>query len=533
MATDKPSAAAVRIELANDDGTIVPPPAEPAGRGSNAKAIGALAIGILIVSVMVWATRPDDGQTAAGTPITVPTTVPDEIDTPSEEVGSEEDDVTPSTTTSEDDVANAVDETDTYESAAVHAFISSIVEADVGWMAFGFGNNTITASLFRSVDGLNWTPIPEGVLPAGDLLGLDRFDDTYVVAVDEAQSWSETGFDFEDGVYPDHRIRVWTSTDTETWEPSDLPGLDGNGFPYSVSFTPDSYVVSLLDAPDNPDEVLIDFLAPFVDAETAIRVCSSQRLFETASRTVELTDCEGGFVAEVVEDEYPDDFENVWLTWCIDNARSVGRQRFSSVFTRRQGEPSRIELAGVAGRFALATSTGVLSRTQAGAQLGLPVECGGAGDGSEVVSGLTFWSQATGSVDVTPTSPGAADEAQGLGPSVSRGEDDRYYVSVGGSVLAGTAPFDSWEEVLAPPIDGLVAGTTVPSSRLTLSSDGRHAFVDLRGMLYLAPLGGDWIEVPVNEPLGFTRIVVATNEYVVVIDQGRPGGQRLVKIPLP
>ncbi len=487
---------------------------------SSAKAIGALAVGILIVSAMIWATRPDDGQTAAGTPITVPTTVPTTV---------------PSTVPNERETSSEPVEAEAnllYESVEVTGLIASVVDADVGWIALSIENGSNAGALFRSVDGLNWTALPVGPLPRGDLLGLDRFDDTYVIAVDEARSWSESNPDFEGGGYPDHRISVWTSTDAVNWTPSDLPLLEGNGFPYLVSFTRDSYVVPMIHGED-PDAVLIEFLAPFVDAETAALVCSSRPTFETEIRTVELLDCDGEVLSEVREADFAEDFEDVWQSYCIDEARRQGRRRFQSVFVERGTLPIRVEMSASRGLFPRAVPNGFLSRAHSDSSFGLQQECGGTGSqGAFEVVGLTFWSSGAGTQDVRPTTPVASDYSLGFGASIARGPDDRYHVTMGGSVWSGIAPFDQWKEVLAPPIDGSASGTASRETHLSLSGDGRYALLVMTDTLYVAPLGGDWVEVPFAEPLGFTQIVVATNEYVVVMEQG-PRGQRLIKIPLP
>ncbi len=515
--------AAVRIELSNDDGSIVPPPVEPEGSGAKgAKMIGVIVSGMVVVAAMIWLTRPDDGQTAVGTPITVPTTVPADTHSSDGRVNSERDGVPPPATTSEPEAARTE-----YESVELGTFFLSMVEADLGWIAFGIDAQTNAGALYRSIDGLNWDVLPDDTLPAGDPIGLDRIDDRYVIAVDEERTWSQDDFSFgfgEDEQYPDHRISVWTSTDAVTWSPSDLPPLEGTGYPYFVTFTQDSYTVPMLVRPDDPHRFLTQLLAPFVDADVAARVCSSERAFETEVRTIELKDCAGELIAEVNENDYPDDFEDVWRPYCVEIARSWSGQGFSSMLVRRDGPPIRAELRDWGSMFGRAVSTGYLSVSQ-GLDETLPSECGGSDVGAAVPeTTLLYWTPDEGERDVLPAGLERAQLDPQFGTPLVRGEDGRYYVALGGSVWAGVSPFTEWEEVLASPGNG--------EPFLSLSGDGNHALLAVPGVLFVAPLDGEWMQVPFEVSNGFvTQIVLATDDYVVVRVQGGRG-DRLVKVPL-
>lgn len=531
MGTVEQRTAAVRIELSCDDGTIVPPPVEPGGSGAKgAKMIGVIVSGMVVVAAMIWLTRPDEGQTAVGTPITVPTTVPTAPDPSDRRVDPERDGVPPPTTSSEP-AASRIE----YESVEMGTFFFSMVEAELGWIALGIDAETNTGALYRSIDGLNWNAAPEDTLPVGDLLGLDRIDGSYVIAVDEARTWSDGDFSFgfgEDQQYPDHRISVWTSTDAVTWGPSDLPSLEGNGYPYFVTFTPDSYVVPMLVRPEDPHRYLTELLAPFVDADVAALVCSSERTFETEVRTIELKDCAGDLVAEVTENDFPDDFEDVWNPYCVELARSNSGQEFSSTLVSRDGPPITAELRDWGSMFGRAVSAGYLSMSQGFVQAGLPSECGGSDVSVRGENRLLFWTPDEGERDVLPAGLERVDVDPQFGTGIVRGKDGRYYVPIGGSVWAGMAPFTEWEEVLASPID---RSSTTRSNRetfLTLSGDGNYALLAVPGALFVAPLDGEWTQVAFEESFGFfTQIGVATDDYVVVGVQG-PSGDRLIKVPL-
>lgn len=531
MGTVEQPTAAVRIELSNDDGSIVPPPVEPGGSGAKgAKMIGVIVSGLVVVAAMIWLTRPDDGQTAVGTPITVPTTVPTGSDSSDGRVNSERDGLPPPTTTSEPDPARTE-----YESVELETFFFSMVEAELGWIAFGIDAQTNVGALYRSTDGLNWNALPDDTLPAGDPIGLDRIDDRYVIAVDEERTWSQGDFSFgfgEDEQYPDHRISVWTSTDAVNWTPSDLPTLEGTGYPYFVTFTQDSYTVPMLVSPDDPHRFLTQLLGPFVDAEVAARVCSSERTFESEVRTIELRDCAGEVVAEVNENDFPDDFEDVWRPYCVEIARSWSGQGFSSMLVRRDGPPIRAELRDWGSMFGRAASTGYLSMPQ-GLEETLPSECGGSDVGTAVPeTTLLFWTPDEGERDVLPAGLERSELVPQFGTGVVRGEDGRYYVALSGSVWAGVPPFTEWEEVLASPIDGSSTTRSNGETFLSLSGDGSHALLAVPGALFVAPLDGEWTQVPFEESDGFfTQIGVATDDYVVVGVQG-PSGGRLIKVPL-
>lgn len=534
MGTVDERGAAVRIELGGDDGAIVPPPMDSVGAGgAGGRTIGVVLVGVLLVGALVWSTRPDDGETAAGTPITVPTTIADDTEASD---GSEVPGATPSTTTSEGATSDARDEFEDYASVpAEQSFLLSIVQADLGWVALGLGvsGGAVAGNLLRSVDGLRWSPIAEGSLPDGDLMGLDRIDGVYIVAVDEAASWSTDGSAGQNGRLPDHRISVWTSSDAVKWTPSDLPVLEGNGFPYFVSFTEDAYVVPMVVAPEVPGRYLVELLAPFVDAETAATVCSSKRTFETEIRSVELRSCDGRLVAELTEAEFPADFERVWPLHCVDVARSLSDQNYATMFVERDAPPVRAEITDTESLFGQAVPEGVLQLEQRFGERGLPTECGGtdADDGPRLLGArLTYWSSATGERDVMPDGLENAGGALGFGRNIVRGPDDRYYFALGGVVWAGSAPFDDWELVLNLPAE-VLASSQLNQAHLSLSGDGGHALLASPGNLWVAPLDGEWTHVDFDDSYGFVEIVVATDKYVVVRVQGATG-QRHVQVPL-
>lgn len=536
MGTVEERGAAVRIELGGDDEAIVPPPVDSVGAsGAGGRTIGVVLVGVLLVGALIWSTRPDDGETAAGTPITVPTTIADDTEASDGSVDSEVPGATPSTTTSEGATSDAREEFEDYASVpAEQSFLLSIVQADLGWVALGLGvrGGAVAGNLLRSVDGLSWSPITEGSLPDGDLVGLDRIDGVYIVAVDEAASWSKDGSAGQDGRLPDHRISVWTSSDAVKWAPSDLPVLEGNGFPYFVSFTEDAYVVPMVVAPEAPGRYLVELLAPFVDAETAATVCSSKRTFETEIRSVELRSCDGRLVAELTEAEFPVDFERVWPLHCVDVARSLSAQNYATMFVERDAPPVRAEITDTESLFGQAVPAGVLQLERRFGDQGLPTECGGTSDDRNRLADtrLVYWSSATGERDVMPDGIDDAEGYVGFGRNIVRGPDDRYYFALGGAVWAGTAPFDDWERVLAPPAD-VGSSARVSPSHLSLSGDGGHALLASPGSLWVAPLDGEWTQIDFDDSYGFVEIVVATDQYVVVRVQGATGQQH-VQVPL-
>jgi hypothetical protein len=522
--------AAVRIELADDVGVVAPPGHEPGGgpgRGLSLVLMVLAAFGLVVLLVVV--TRPSEGETAAGTPITSPTTtrVPTESNSATSAGGDsfEEGDVlSPSTTTTEDDQG------DRLETSEIDVLIFNVVEAEFGWIALGFGLDDNTGALWRSTDGLEWSEVPEVSLPSGDLLGFDRFDGTYVLAVDELETWSSpSAFDFEAGSFPDHRISVWTSRDAAVWAPSDLPIVEGVGFPYPVSFSPTSYAVPLIDAPEVPNDFLVGFLAPFVDADDAAQVCSSRPQVEADSLAVILEDCDGAVVAEVRREDHPDTFDRLEQSICLQLVLSAGRQRFSTVFAERGADAVRAEFGLDVNLFGRATADGVLTFASWGGISPLPAGCDGESLGPADL-GLYHWTVDGGSDDVSPIELSDPQDLRYPFGVMGRSPDGRFFVVSAGSVWSAQPPFDRWDEVVMPLDTSRVGGNE--GVRTTISSDGRFAMASSEAGLHLAATDdGRWTELQdIGRNRQAHRILLATDDYVIVVASS---GDRLAKIPIP
>lgn len=528
MGRAEETSAAVRIELADDEG-MAPAPGDKPLRGGSGR-VGSLSLVVLaafgLVAILVATTRPSDGRTAAGTPITSPSTTSapgESTGATSTEVDSFEEGnvIAPSTSTSPDAQVDPV------ETSEVDILIFNVVDADFGWIALGFGLEDNAGALWRSTDGLEWSALPAGSLPEGDVLGFDRFDGTYLLAVDELGTWSNPdAFDFGLGTYPEHRISVWTSSDAVSWVPSDLPIVEGTGFPYPVSLGTTSYAVPLIDEPEGPNDLLVELLSPFLDAGDAARVCSSRRQTVGASASVMLEDCEGQVVAEVRGEDHPETFDRLGQGFCIQAALSAGQRRFSTMFAERGGEATRAEFSSDVDLFGRATSKGVLTFTLAGGMAALPPECGGEATAART---LSYWTADTGSADVSPTI--SEDSQLLINPFgvMGRAADGRIAVVLDGGVWSSEPPFERWDEVVEPVERPVIDGAF--RERTTVSSDGEFALASLADGLYLASTDdGTWTKLP---DIGFDRpghrILLATDDYVIV---EASIGDQLAKIPI-
>lgn len=518
-------AASVRVELADDADSIEIPVAPDARSGRGRAGLGALVVALGLVAVLVFTNRPDDGTNAAGTPITIPTTtaleVQTTIDSPLEDTsrdGSAADDSVAPTTTSEP-TANDL------ETVPFDAIFLDVIDVDLGWIGLAFEGDPSSAALFRSLDGLNWDPLASDTLPPGDLLGFDRIEGTYRLAVDENESWSDpNAFNFDEG-FPGHRISVWSSVDAVTWEPSGLPTLEGTGFPYPISFGEDGYVVPMVIEPEVIGQELIDLLAPFVDAETAVRACSRSQGRDGDALTVVLRDCDNEIIAELAEADYPDTFDVLESDYCFSIARESSGLDASVTFVASSGDPVSSPLPEPSWLFGQATASGFLTARPFGPSLELP-ECGGAG---ELSASLLFGSAEAGFIDVSPATTLESNLLVGPLNTAIRGSDGQYYAAVAGSVWAADEPFEDWEEILQPPIS---APSDQSERMLMLDPTGRTAVFAEPDRLSVAIIGGEWVAASVPSTLIPNGILVSTDDYVILQSFG-PTGLELVKVPIP
>jgi len=531
------AAPSVRIELSDVGGTVPPPVASGSpGAGNGRVGLIALAVSLGLFAVLMLMIRPKDGETAAGTPITVPTaTVPTESGPP--ESRPDVLDRIPVKDATEDPATDRLRNGSDYETANNDMFIFSLVEADSGWLALGFGQEGANGGLWRSTDGLTWDSLESDTLPSGDVLGFDRIDKTYVLAVDELRTWSsDTAFDFGDGNFPEHRITVWISLDAVNWVPSEWPATAGVGFPYPVSFSRRSYAVPMIDAAPGDNALLAALLEPFVAADLAQDVCSVERRFQDPSNSVVLSDCEGQPIIEVFEQDHPGTFGHLWREFCLGIARSSGLQRYSTVYSEGLNtgpdiEPTRIEFDDQLALFGKALDEGFQSRSADLGNESLPTECGGVATpfNAGVDDRLLYWTSLGGLVDVSPAR--GVIGASGPEGAAVIGSDGRYYVAMGGSVWAGTPPFEDWEQILAPPEDenAPFAGRT---ARVSLAFDGSLAMASAPGKLWFAEPKGEWFDVPFVQSSPDPQILLATDEFAIIQPDGF-GSQRLVKVDFP
>lgn len=535
MSLDDNSPAAVRIELSIDGDLAAPPPLEPEGSRGGRNTVVAILVATLLVAGLLYATRPAEGETAAGTPISGPPTT---VERGSAETNADE--LTGSTSqspdssseegTSEDgSVSDSPTEPAQIDSVDFDIFMFSVVRADVGWLGLGFSGNT--PGLWRSVNGLNWTALPADTLPAGDLVGFDRIDGVYVVAIDEEQSWSENGFNLDEGEFPRHRISVWQSSDAVNWFATERPVLEGIGFPYPASFSRDSYVVPMVE-PNNSDETLVRFLEPFVDDATAMRVCSMRRDFSESTMIVILEDCAGDVVAEIRETAFPDDFDRLTRDYCLEQALSIDAQRTLSVVVRNDEPAQKVVLDDTFGLFGRALPNGFVTQTGFSISGTVSSECGGDVEREPQTNGVLYWTDEVGQIDVTP--PHRGDDAnepwvaspQGRLSLIDGDEGARLRVANDEGIWEGEPPFDSWQLVAAPPeLEQALQGERPPT--ISLSQDGSAALVQTRERLHLWT-SGEWSVIDFTE-LDSVELLVSNDEIVIVSGQSSRG-PRLTRI---
>lgn len=532
METVDDNAAAVRVELSDDNQRPADVTGPNGGDGGRTRLLVAVGIATALVVALIVALRPDEGRTAAGTPITAPTTTTTADGLEASDVGIKDEDQGVTTAPDSSAAANSLGDADTefdYEQAESDAFFFSVVNADLGWTALTFGSTQGAGVLLRSIDGLRWEELPAESLPDGDLLGLDRFGDAYVIAVDERQTWSQPDFDFSTGELPEHRISVWTSLDAVNWFPSDLPTLEGEGYPYPVSFTPESYVVPMRVDPGGTNENLVEFLAPFVDAATANEVCSSRLEFGQEVMLSALLDCDGQVLATVSEADHPEDFAVLRRNYCVEAARESGLQRFSWALVARGVESVRGTISDTPAIFGKAVGGGYVHRTRPSIASPLPEECGGErADFLPGPSSISFWTPTAGPVDVTPVEELRAPPGFGFPGEVVLADDGRVFVVVDGRVFAGEPPFQEWESVF----DSVDLTSEVEDHRLSVTNDGAVAGLEIDGEFWVARRDGPWEIVELGAASFATSVLVATPDFVIVSVEG-VAPTRLLKIPFP
>lgn len=527
MGSEDDSPAAVRIELSTGDDLTNHAPLATEASHARGKVVLALLAAALLVAGLLSLTRPDDGETAAGTPITAPTTTDvDEAPATSSDQGTGDEVIDEAG--DEGSATDTIAEPPQFETADFDTFMFSVVSADIGWLGLGFSGDA--TGLWRSVDGLDWTALPDDALPPGDLLGFDRIDGVYLIAMDELRSWTEGGFNFENGESPRHRITVWQSSDAVNWFPTERPVLEGTGFPYPASFSRDAYVVPMVE-PSTSHDAVIAFLEPFVDATVAGEVCAMRRASTEAEVAVVLEDCDGEIIAEVSEADFPDDFVRLTRDYCLEVALSIDAQRALSVVVENDAPTQRIELDDGFALFSRALPGGFIAPTGVSVADNLPLDCGGEVEGDSQTNGVVYWTEETGHIDVTPPLDSGSinfgsnfSSPQGRLSLIPGDDSARVRVINGDGIWESEPPFESWNRLVPPPP---VAAELLGGATMSLSRDGSAAVVQTRERLHLWA-GGEWTAIEFNELEG-VELLVSNEEMVIVSGRSRRGA-RLMRV---
>lgn len=518
--------ASVRVELSEDDRLIAPPPPDGGRDGyGSPRALAVIAAGAILVVALIVLTRPEAGQTAVGSPITARSTDTDvEIDTSESDSAPEVNSVLPPTTTENTSGTALVPE---FDSAEIDFYPFEVVKVGLRWIALGFGDDDQGGGLWQSVDGLSWIQLDNRGFPQGDILGFSYFDDHYVIAVDETATWSTqpAGGDLGNASF---RISIWQSADTLLWLPSErLPPHEGVGFPYPVSISPSAYVVpSLGPAPGGEYAVLVDYLSEVLEPDLGRRVCRAEREAVEEDRQLVLLDC---LDEELVRVSRTDDealFDSLDPD-CVEVARGVENNQPSVTYIDALTGQHRIPLDDQFGLFGVLIESEFITPTSPFSQI-LPPHCSGVAPGSpdHFAANVLVWNPAgartiAGPEEIQGSSVGASFRSV-LG---TRGGSAMMVGQTG--LWMAEPPFTSWDLVLSSSPDDGGPGL---DARLSLTSNGSLVMGTSADMLFFGKPGGEWSEVDFGRLNEFPVLLVATEEYaIVLLQRAEP---RVVKIPL-
>lgn len=523
MSRAEDSHASVRIELSDDGGVTAPPPLDGENKGPRSRrAIAAGIASIAVAVTLVAANRPDAGQTAIGTPITAPTTSDLEIATSGGGPDSELNSVLPTTTTTENSSTSSID----FESARIDFFPLEILDLGNEWIALGFGNEVEGGGLWRSTDGLAWTPIENRGFPEGDVLGLSIFDGQYVIAVDETSTWSNQS-NIGGPNTSTFRISIWHSDDLFLWLPSEqLPPHEGVGFPYPVSISASAYVVPSLGPVSTSDYgLLVDYLSEVLEPEIARDVCTSRLELVDDDQQLVFLDCLDAELARVSRDEDPELFRSLGSSDCVEIARNAQDNQPKVTYVDGLTGVHEISLDDEFGLFgALIESEFITTRSSLGRIL--PPNCLRADDGEDVVGDVLVWTPAEARFVGGPEQNFGATVGASFRGVVAANDGAALVVGESG-LWVSYAPYTAWELVLSSSLD---AGGPGVNDQLSLAPGGALA-MGMRGQtLFFARPGGEWMQVDYGQRNEFPVLLASTDEFAIILLQN--SNSRVVKIPL-
>ncbi len=460
-----------------------------------------IAVGVVAMAGAVLALQPDSGTDATGAPITSTTEPPPSTSEPVVDESAAE----PS---SDDNLLAAATE----PADIGDIFVFEVIESSTGgWVAHGFAEDD---QLFRSVDGLEWSPIDRGNLP-GTVVGLDRDDSGWIAVIDGEDLWASNQ-SFEDT--DDFTMTVWRSADLVSWTRADeFDSIEARGFPYPSQVRDDTLIALSLQSPGSVGtEVAADYLARFAEVPPGVRYCG-WTVPGDSDDSVTFIPCDGeGAELNIGPDANVDVDE---LVGCFQLLN--GEFEVPELTVRHQpiGDAVLESTAPFGGAISLAAIPGGWASTNPAPEVfGFGPAAPDCDDSTPVPEfdeeGLVWWTRDDG-YQLVPL-----ELAFGFGQT-----PEPVVVDDGRAVLVpttqGAATVDlatgAVDIVREPPAEWSASALAATSRALTwsISDDGRAHAVGVSGLtgvgeaLWLAIDDGPWLEVDPDYAIGNPRLLMA------------------------
>lgn len=481
---ERPSVSVEYVPVDDTDLLTVPPP-QPGGSRKNILIIAVL---LVLVVAIVLGSRPDEGLTASGDPITTPTSAP-----PSE-------DDNPTATEPEPVAANV-------EFVPVGDPITSPVKSEAGWLALRQGLRG--GRLVESSDGLHWTAAA-GNLTGGNLFGLTRDRDHFVTLVNSSALGAVS-----------HTLTAQQSADAADWRVVDSEQrLRGAGNRPALTSLRNGTWVAVGDeplAPSVPPPGLVASLRDIVDDDVAERACDIGVRRTGEDAVFEVLDCAAETLTTITDVDQPTT-NDLLVTRYLLALRHVASVRTDDGQLHKVPMPPAtriVSLQAVEGGFFAVAIDALASMHAGGRDVGDPavVLSWSAEDGIRVVDGFPIELEnsfaQTGQLTLRP--------------------DGTLVYAGNNSVAASAPPYTSWTRLF-----DTRSSETSPSSLLRVSADGEgfvHVAAD--GSVRVARLDGDWHRVPELDDHRVVAALLTTDAGVVLLVDLAGFVSQLVLVPLP
>jgi hypothetical protein len=460
----------VRVEFDDLSGGAGPAPEAPNSGRRLLPLVLLVAAGV--VAAIVFASRPEDGRTAADTPIAASSTTTEPV-----EPAADAPPTTASVQTSEFEGVS--------EWTPQNGLLTSPTPADFGWLAME--GQRSGGRLVRTTDGLSWDRVDTN-LPDSALLRIRRADDGRFVALVDSTEGPDGGF----------ALDRWTSEDAVTWERTGPGAFTGPGATFAIFETGEVTLV-LAEAPsDEPIPAVSEVLSEFIDADVAAQVCAVE---PNGLLNFIVYDCAGNELLRL--DDVSNEVEDR-----IAFAGQVLRFRYAVHVSIEGGPSTTIPLPP-------ATSLVGISPANDGF-LALVIDASDAiADPVRLLTAGLFAELRHYGVDgEVRTIEDAPVEGQPFGDQLLPGIDGRVYLSQTNGLHAANPPYEDWSVVADGPNGDIPLGSEI---RVLRGSD-LLTFSDLNeGRIWISREGGDWQRIDVPSGVVF-EAVLATEDYIVFRD---------------